>query len=616
MNSRIITLPDRTTIRYSELINDLEEDNIVFGNKDGLYNSLDSYYTSKLHKAIIANRYKDITHIELYARRTLKDILSKDFIEDKLPDVTKSAPIINDVIKRGGKILLVTDGDLDGQTSAVIGYKFITEIYGYSNIEIIVNKREHGNGFNNTITDVILQYTDVDLLMTSDHGSSDKVNLTKIKNKLGCPVIVTDHHLFKEETVPKNMDVFINPQNYDNETKDITGTHVLYYVLLHSFYKSKNDVTEEELDKIYYYLTYVGMTTISDCMDLKVYINRLVVQKMMQYLNSKYTKHDTFWKYIVKNLNDSFIITETTIGYKLNPLLNSAGRVDDPRLSYELMISNDMVRTNELYTKIKEVNNIRKNLQSNAVKQDNLVYENGIVKVLLADNSEGVQGIIANNVMYGEDYKVVICFTQHTEVTNVDGNEVVTTTLIGSGRSQDENLHLKNLVEEINNDTNLIIKFGGHQKAIGIKMVDDIKSFYDVLTQKVDKASVVKKETVIIDDYIYTVKKLVTTLVSSMELRPYGIGFEQPLFCSDMYIESFRISRNNKQFLTLKLRMYKDSNFVMTAFYNVKKQEIESLDKFLKYNKFIRVVYNMSINSYLNYNKILLNITKIIYKKE
>ena len=607
-----IRLPNGDSLTKKELVNELKKDNIEFRSKnEEVLNFIKPIYTSYLQRDIISSRYDNVKNINSYLNTKLSDLLNNEFIEKYMPDIKKSTKIINEVIDKNGFILLLADMDCDGVNSAAIGYKFLKKIFKYNNFEVIVNQRKHDNGINDTLTKNVKKYGKIDLIITSDHGSSDRKNLTELRDYFNCKIIVTDHHLYIKEKAPFNMDAFINPQRYEdgNPFKDITGTHVLYYVLLDAFLNNNKIEHNTKLTNyVYYLLTYVGITIISDCMDLKNFINRKVMIKTLVNLNSKNLVHDSFWRIMIKRLTNSNLLDETTIGFKVAPLLNSPGRIDDPRLSYELLISEDDERTEELYEQIVTVNQLRKDKQaSSIVNKNNISYGDDNIKVMLVNNSDGVQGIIASNVMYNENLKMVICFTKHK---TKDGY-----ILKGSGRSQFEDISLKDVVDTLDKKYKISLGHGGHKSAIGMKIKNDLEFFYKKLKEEVDKRLLILKNNsklinssiYYIDDYLYSVKKMILDIFDINDIGPFGIGYEKPTFASNLYIDSYRLFKRTSNFLTMKVKLNENDRTGITVFYNVNDKELEEFENNLKTKKYIILVYNLSIDSYRNYNKILLN---------
>jgi single-stranded DNA-specific DHH superfamily exonuclease len=70
-----------------------------------------------------------------------------------LADIEKAIDTILNAMCNNVSILLETNYDTDGIKSAVTLVKFITSIIGYNkeNVRLIINRRKHGNGFNQVL---------------------------------------------------------------------------------------------------------------------------------------------------------------------------------------------------------------------------------------------------------------------------------------------------------------------------------------------------------------------------------------------------------------------------------------------------------------------------------
>ena len=602
---------DRLT--FDEVKQDLLKDHIrVQESNKELISKSSSVYKSRLQQAILANRYDDAEELEKNLKYTLSDIVSKEFIEEHMPIIKVSTKILLNVMDNNEHIVVVSDYDVDGVTSGAILYYMLHDLFKYDNVEYIINRRDYGNGINKTITSKLINYDKekkIGLLITSDAGSHDEESYKLLKQETDMKIIVTDHHLFSEDEFPHHADALVNPQRSDNDFKYITGTHVAYYTILHAYLTRHPVLTKEAEDLIYYKLLYVGMSTISDCMDLKRYINRKVVKYMLTELNRKDAKHDPFWEYIIKNISDGYLITETTLSYNVISMLNSPGRVSDPRISFELLTADNITIAEQFHNDIKTINDNRKAKQNKALTTKNKTeYTDGVIKVMLIDDINGVQGIVANNVMYEDGYKAVIVFSKITI-----GDKTV---YIGSGRSQDDNINLKAVLDKVNEKSDSIISYGGHEKAVGIKIKDDLKKFYLDLKSEIDKCDVRQIEFYDVEDYIFSVKKIITSMADIDSLAPYGIGFPQPKFAGDFHITSYRIYDRKGFYLSMKVTVGTNETAIMSAFYPVKGNEVEEVSNNLKYYKDIRMVFTLDVNTYKAFNRIQINVDKLIFKKD
>jgi len=599
-----------------EIINDLKHDNIVIREPNRvIYNYLDNRIKEPLIKHILSTRYDNLDMIKKYKELTLRKILSRSFLS-KLNDIDKASKLINKHIEQNHRILFYTDMDVDGVTSAVIAYLFMTQAYKYDNIEILINKKSRGNGVNDISTQEIIdiyQQQPFQLLITADHGSHDKDNLNKIKETINTDIIVTDHHLFEKNETPQ-VDAFINPQRDDvtNFSKDITGATVLFFTLVKSILdkydvETVTDINDQHVvNYIYYLLTYVGMTVISDCMDLKDPINRRLVNKALRILNSANIKHNVFWRTMINYIGNPIHIDEQTLGFNVIPLLNTPGRIYDAKLSFDLMTAKDEEEAIGLLGKILDLNDERKERQLKVLNEDNVEYKSDNLLVMVTKSGRNVEGIAANMILNNSNYKVVIVLTPNLKDPNI---------LNGSGRMTLGKGNLKELLDIIQEKHNLFVSYGGHAKAVGIAMKNDPVLLFNELDKLLKEHKLEEQEAILVDDYIYSNKKLIVSLFDMDTIKPYGIGFEKPTFVSDARLIAYRlIEKKSNFYLSGKIRLSDKSDFTIGFFYPVPKHEVEDLRDRIKFTKRIRIVYTPNINSYMNTNKMQLLVSKLILK--
>ena len=599
-----------------EIINDLKRDNIVIREPNRtIYNYLDNRIKEPLIKHILSTRYDNLDMIKKYKELTLRKILSRSFIS-KLADIDKASELINNHIKQNHRILFYTDMDVDGVTSAVIAYLFMTQVYKYDNIEILINKKSRGYGVNDVSTEEIInkhKEQPFQLLITADHGSHDRDNLNKIKETLNIDIIVTDHHLFEENTRPI-VDAFVNPQRDDNGniSKDITGATVLFFTLVKSILdkydvETVTDIPDQQIvNYIFYLLTYVGMTVISDCMDLSDPVNRRLVNKALRILNSANIKHNVFWKTMLDYLGNPIYIDEQTLGFNIIPLLNTPGRLYDAKLSFDLMTSRNEEKALELLGEILNLNNERKERQLKIFNEENIEYKSDNLLVMITKSGRNVEGIAANMILNNSNYKVVIVLTPNPKDPNM---------LNGSARMTLGKGNLKELFDIINQKHDLFISYGGHAKAVGIAIKNNPELLFKELDKLLKEYELEEQEEILVDDYIYSNKKLIISLFDMDNVKPYGIGFEKPLFVSDATLVAYRlVEKKGNYYLSGKIRLSDQSDFVIGFFYPVPKIEIEELREKIKYTKKVRLVYTPNVNSYMNTNKVQLLVNKLILK--
>lgn len=563
-----------------------------------------------LLKRIPANRYDDVEDVKRLNTVHFDTIFTTDYLKD-LKDIDKAAELIDRHMRKGSFILFVSDFDADGISSAAIGDLFSHNVFDYHNVEILVNRREYGRGINNILRDIILAINEerpIDLIVTSDHGSSDKNNFVILKKETDADIIVTDHHLYKKSDSPLSVvEAFVNPQREDSTfSKNITGTAVLYLIFVYTWLKYYKRSLSHKLDLIYYYMTYVGVTTISDCMDLKDFLNRKFVIKALSIINSNTITHNPFWTLARERMLKGYFINETTLSFDLIPMLNTPGRIDNPTLSYKLLTCSNEEEGNDLFDQISILNDRRKKRQNRVIsKKTHKVFKNQDAIVMLADESKDLQGIIANRLLFEDNYRTAFVFAPSPTEPDI---------LLGSGRMDDPSTSLKEIIDNIAEKSDIIISSGGHISAVGLKIKNNLEDFYKYLIEElscsIDK---VKDDFIYVDECIFSNKKLITSLFDIRDSGPFGIGYRQPIFVSDVYLNAYRIFEKGPNFyISGRVKLSNKSGFKVGFFYTVKENEKEFLMKKIILTKRLRLVYSLSINSYLNQNRVQLSVIKLI----
>ena len=558
---------------------------------------------SRERAVIVGNRYKNIYHYQKYYSTPLSVIMSAKFIK-KLPDIDKAIELIDKHVKNNSRILQVTDYDVDGITAGVIGYKIFKNIFKYRRFKVLVNNRSWKNGMNDTIINQILEQhkqKPIGLVITSDHGSSDGDRLKRLK-EAGIDVIVTDHHIPSITNSPEGIvDAFVNHKRSESlYTLDITGTAVLFFTYYY-YYLKKMNVSRDVIDKFYKLLLYVGLTTISDSVDLSEWVNRKIVRYMLNLLNND--EHiDPFWDVVKEQIFGTWFIDQEFLSFNLIAKLNSPGRIHDPTLTFRLMIANSKKEAYELLEEVTEINNKRKEIQNEAMDDLDIEYINDNVSIVYREGLVGIQGIIASKLMFKNSTPVSFCFT--------DTEEGI---LAGSGRSLTEDYNLVEILRELKNKP-YMVNFGGHAGACGIDIKkEDIYRFIKDINEIMDrkfKGIITKLK---IDDVIHDDKKLNKVFFANLAESPYGQGFPKPMYLSKFKVISKKLFEKHKNhFLVATVRLVTDKGLGHTykLLYSLNSNDLNILNR--RDLEYVTVAYTIGLNSYRKNNELSIAVEKIL----
>lgn len=492
---------------------------------------LNNFNLSNVQKTILSNRLDEkdledeIQDLTLYINNYL-NILSNI---NKIPDLDNASNLILRHIDKKSHIAIVTDLDCDGVNSAAMLYLAFVKIFMYrkTDLTVIVNKRRDGNGFNQTLMKKILSIDSqrhIDLLITADHGTANNDEFKILRGK-NIDIVVTDHHLIPKDNYPDAANFLINNQRSDcGYYKSVSGCFMAFILVVNIYRKMFNNNTN--FSQLNFLLPYVAITTISDVMSLKLPINRHIVKSGLLEMNSYRNK---LWLAIKKQLGIVGSVTTKDIGFKIAPLINTANRTNSEELAYALLISETYQEALLHSTKLLELNTHRKTVQGITLREtikDKLEldkYKHSIVTVI--DTSLTINGIVAANI--GEKHNLpTICFLDNKDLDYYTG----------SGRGINANLDLYTVLESIKNEnSDLILKFGGHYGAAGVSIkkerLEEFKSVFDKKCKKI--LSKIDKQKTIDIDCVLQDKEITPYLLKPLEaLSPYGKDWHEPIFMS------------------------------------------------------------------------------------
>ena len=561
-------------------------------------NSEFSYITCQL----LANRKIDYKNVRNFLYPNYK-YLHNPFL---MKDLDTAIEILVDAIDNNLHIQIVGDYDQDGNSSTVVlmkGIGFFTDNISFS----IPHRIEDGYGISKGIVDNAKK-NNVDLIITCDNGIS-AFEVAEYCNSMNIQMIITDHHQVcfddKGNQILPKAKAIINPHRIDCEYpfKELCGAGVAFKLMQALFDELGGD--ENYLIDL---LQFVSMGTVCDVVDL-VDENRFFVKKGLEILNS--SKNIGINK--LKTENEIGKITTTSLGFKLGPCINAAGRLESASIGVELFLEEDENLADNYAKKLIELNEKRKNLTNEAYSRvnskikENEYFNDDIIVIYDDEIHESIAGIVAGRIK-DHYYKPTLVFSNAKE----EG------ILKGSARS----IEGYDIISKLRDFSNLFEKLGGHAMAAGFSIK---KENLDTLRNELNKNS-----ELVLENFIEKIKidcslgfKLLNyNIVDELKLlEPYGKANPEPLFgTKNVEIKSISIIGKNKN--VIKLVLSQDSiEFSGIIFTNFDKY-IAYLNEKFKTNdiiseqnnikdKFIDILYTPVINEYMNTKSIQLLIKDI-----
>jgi len=488
------------------------------------------------------NLDKDITTL-LYNRDIIAGEDIKTFLYGGVEDIT-SPFLLKDIDKaverleiakeKGEPVWIYGDYDVDGITSVSLCYLALKEL-GY-NVKYYIPLRDEGYGLNIEALNYIKSEGGT-LVITVDCGISSHKEIAHA-NEIGIDIIVTDHHEINSGNPPAFA--VINPKREDNEYKFkyLAGVGTAFFLISALF--EKNNLKDE----LYKYLDIVAIGTVADIVPL-LKENRIFVKEGLEYLRrSKWLGINMLIKKIFEDYETRKFNTYD-IGFIIAPIFNAAGRLEDAKRAVELFIEKDHRVCSTIISELLSKNNERKEIQEDIFQkavekiENEKLYENAVLIVGEEGFHHGVIGIVAS--------KILDRYYKPTIIMEIKKDEGIAT---ASCRS----IEGFNIIEALNNFSDLLLKYGGHSGAAGFSIkIENIPEFSKKLNEYAEKtiSDIAFVKPIKIDKPLAFYKISYDFLDKISLLEPFGFGNSSPIF-----------SLNNCQFDNLRL-IGKDRKHIM-----------------------------------------------------
>jgi single-stranded-DNA-specific exonuclease len=428
---------------------------------------------------------------------------------------------IRRAMSAGEKIVVWGDFDADGVTATALLTMALKHFGG--RVEPYVPHRvAEGYGLNLDALKAIAG-GGAALVITVDCGISNREEIVEAVG-LGLDLIVTDHHLLPAELPDV---ICINPKQYSEGCEDfeyLAGVGVAYQLvraLVKSLGKPRGLLNRD-------LLALVAIGTVADVAPLKG-ANRSLVQHGLAALpHNSLPGLRTMLDYAHVKLES---MDTERVGFVIGPRLNAAGRMDDARTAYRLLMTGDEQEARELAQKL-EAQNRRRQALMNAIAEQARELARGMddeTEIIVlhspdwpadSGNPLGVVGLVAGKLVeeFGRPALVLA-------PTQVDGESR------GSARST-SHLDIHRTLSEVQD---LLLRFGGHSAAAGLSVKSEHvgelrRRLGDVVRARVE-AGEVSREPVITADVEITLAEVTDgTLEAINRLAPFGSGNPSPLF--------------------------------------------------------------------------------------
>ena len=417
-------------------------------------------------------------------------------------------------LKKGEKILIYGDYDVDGTTSVSMMFCFLsrfTDKIGY----YIPDRYDEGYGISFKGID-FAQTEEYSLIIALDCGirAVKQIEYASVKE---IDFIICDHHT-PGVNIPRAISI-LNPKQEDCNYpfKELSGCGVGFKLI--QAISEKRDIDFNEIGE---YLDLLAVSIGADIVEMRDE-NRVLAFFGMKIINQS---PRSGLKALIEKSGKTGVLSISDVVFGIAPRINAAGRIDHGKRAVQILVESNLDKARELSEGIENHNIERKELDQNITKEAlEMIDENKKSTVVYSKNwHKGVVGIVASRLIE-KHYKPTIVLSEK------DGE------LTGSARS----VKGFNLYDALLKCEHLLEKFGGHKYAAGLTVKKQnldsfIKEFEKVVAATITKDQLVAEIEVDMQIELDEVNDKLYRIIK--QFAPFGPMNRTPNFITKLVTDS------------------------------------------------------------------------------
>jgi single-stranded-DNA-specific exonuclease len=459
-----------------------------------------------------------------------------------LPNLHRAVDRACQAIESGETIAVYGDYDADGVTSTALLVRALCAASGDpSRVLYRLPTREEGYGLNADAVETLAN-AGATLLIAVDCGSTDHHHVAHA-SELGLDVIVFDHHLMSDDG-PEGAIVVSAQLAKSGVYRELAAVGVAY-LFVAALAREGCKVDGDNGDHETSLLDLVALGTVADVSPL-MKANRSLVRDGLAQIRKK-PRAGVAALCRKAGLSPSTLTAEQ-ISFKIAPRLNAAGRMADPRLALELLLTDDPLEAEKLATQLEVLNSDRRTTSTRIIEEAEAAVrsidgwaELPLLVVRGTNWNAGVLGAVANQLMTRFGRPIVVL---------VDDGTISR----GSGRS----IPGFDISAALSASSDLLLTHGGHSQAAGLSLhSENVPELETRLIKAVEESGLVLAT----DQELLIDAELPAALLSSdtaklvESLQPFGQGNRTPLLLiRDLEVRAYDTIGQDKTHLTLQLQ--------------------------------------------------------------
>lgn len=363
-------------------------------------------------------------------------------------DMDKAADRIRRAIDGGEKILVYGDYDCDGVTASALLCSYL-EAVGADVHCYIPSRLNDGYGLTETGVKHIID-NGYSLVVTVDNGIS-AINEAKILREHGISLVITDHHKVGSEL--PDADAVVDPHREDDTCrfKDFAGVGVALK-LCAALEDGDSETVTDELGEL------AALGTIADIVPLTGENRAIVKRGLRQLQNSSRPGINAL---LASCTGADKTLTSATASFTLAPRINAAGRMDDAKTAFRLLMTDSADEARECAERLCSLNAQRQKTEADIAQSAEKTFEahpeyksDRVIVVSGEDLHPGVAGIAAA--------RLTERFSKPAVVISVPES--------GACRGSCRSIDGLSMYSALDACADLLIQFGGHTLAAGFSI--------------------------------------------------------------------------------------------------------------------------------------------------
>jgi single-stranded-DNA-specific exonuclease len=442
-----------------------------------------------------------------------------------LPGCAEAAERLHAAVRAGARICVYGDYDVDGITGAALlylGLKLLGAEVGY----YIPHRVEEGYGLHaDALRAKAAEGTGLLVTVDCGIGSTGEADLAR---ELGLELIVTDHHEFGPALPRATAVVHPRLPGGGYPFGGLSGSGVAFKLawMLCQKASGAKKVGDRMKDFLLQAVGLAALGTVADVVPL-IGENRVLVRHGLLSLAQKPTLGLAALLRLTGLAGKKMLASED-VGFTLGPRINAAGRLGQPMLALEMLVTDRADRAEELARYIDQLNATRQTLERSihlaATKQAKEQCDpESDPALVLAERGwhPGVIGIVAGKI--AEKF--------HRPTVLIAWDQLGIKPGVGSARS----VPGCNLFEALSACGEFLTSYGGHAQAAGLKIEEkNLPGFRAAFNEAVAAASGgAPGDVELLIDAEAPLSAFTLRAVQQIELlAPFGQSNARPLLCT------------------------------------------------------------------------------------